>query len=156
MTFYEICLATGIVLSIIFLFAGSVFYDAKFKLVLLNVFLICFGGAGIMIGKVVVLSVILNMVISIIIGLLVSFLMYKGVIKPLINAENTSVVSEKEFIGLDAEVLLQVSNHQLGQVTYVVNGIIFNSPARSISDKTYKAGEKVLIVDIKENVIFVD
>lgn len=156
MSLYEISLSTGIVLSIIFLFTGSIYYDSKFKFVLLNVFLISFGGAGILIKNMNVVSSIYLVIISIIIGAIVSFLIYKAIINPLIKAENTSVASEKKFIGLKADVRLQVSDKQLGEIKFVFNGIIFNSPARANSPTVYEVGEEVIIVDIKDNVFIVD
>lgn len=156
MSLYEICLTTGIVLSIIFLFVGSLFHETKFKSVLLNVFLVVFGGTGILIEKSNWFSNIVIIMIAAAIGIIISFLIYKVIIIPLTKAENTTVESEKNFIGLDAEVQLKTSDKNLGQIKFVVNGIIMNSPARASTPVTYNAGEKVIIIDIKDNVFIID
>ena len=156
MSIYEVCITTGIILSIIFLFIGSLFNETKFKSVLLNIFLIVFGGAGILIEKSNWFSNILSLVISALIGILISLLVYKLLIIPLKKAESTTVMSEKNFIGLDAEVQLKTSDKNIGQIKFIVNGIIMNSPARASTSTIYSAGEKVVIIDIKDNVFIID
>lgn len=114
-----------------------------------------FGGIGI-IGTYYEINPILLFVVALSSGFIVSFLLYRFVVLPLYNAQNTSAVSERSLIGLRAKVISPIIEKGFGTIAYVVNGSKYNAPAQHIAKKSVSLGEEVIIYEIKNNVFYIE
>lgn len=128
---------------------------SPFKPIVIVSFITVFGGIGTicMMGGI---SPIISIIISIISAVIISFLIYRFVVIPLYKAQNTSAVSQKELIGHTAIVKLGLKEQYFGSITYVSCGNSYTSPAKSVDGKEISKGEEVIIIDIKNNIFYVD
>lgn len=125
---------------------------SPFKPVVMAAFITVFGGVGIISLSFLGLSVLAALVFSFSIALLISFLMYRLLIVPLYKAQSTSAVSQDELIGQIARVQLGIRGSNFGKISYVVNSSTYTAPARSLGNEDIAKEEKVVIVDIEDNV----
>jgi membrane protein implicated in regulation of membrane protease activity len=71
--------------------------------------------------------------------------------------EISSAAIAENFVGLQAQVILPISNGRVGEITYETGSKRYNSPARAnVPPRDFDRGEKVLIVDIRDNVMYVE
>lgn len=133
----------------------NLFPISPFKPIVLVSFITVFGGVGI-ICMTLGLSTTLSIIIAAASAIVVSFIIYRFIVIPLYKAQNTSAVSQKELIGHSARVKLKMIGNSFGSITYVSCGNTYTSPAKSIDGKEILRGEEVIILDIKNNVFYVD
>lgn len=128
---------------------------SPFKPIIIVSFVTVLGGIGIlcMTGG---LSPVISIIISVISATVVSVLIYKFIVLPLYKAQNTSAISQKELIGHNALVKLGIKDKSFGSITYIACGNSYTSPAKSVDGKEISRGEEVIIIDIKNNVFYVD
>ena len=69
----------------------------------------------------------------------------------------SSEAKAEDIIGQIATVCLSIDAGHTGEVTYVVGQSLYNSPARANDNKSvFKKGSKVIICDLRDNVVFVE
>ncbi len=85
----------------------------------------------------------------------VSWLLYKLVVVPLHNAQNTSAVSQAALIGKEAKATLNLSKDSFGNIVYIVGGNTYSSPAKTLEEELILKGEAVVIKKIENNVFYV-
>ena len=117
-------------------------------------FLTVFGGIGMM-GTHNGLNTVLLFIMALASGLITAFILYKFIVVPLYKAQNTSDVSRKMLIGMQAKVISPIFEDGFGTIAYVVNGRKYNAPAQHIGKKAVEQGEEVIIYEIKNNTFFV-
>lgn len=161
---YRIAFFTGILYTITTLVLGQLFdsIDTEINIGILPIkpitvvsFITVFGGVGIMTLQ-KNMSIILSLVISVFSAYVVSFLLYKFIITPLYRAQNTSAHSQKDLVGTPAIVKASILENGFGQISYVVNGNTYDSPAKHKNGEYVKKGTNVLIVKIENNVYYVE
>lgn len=133
----------------------SKFYVFPLKPVTIFSFLTVFGGLG-LIGTKNKYYPIIVLIVSFLIGIIISTLIYKFIVVPLYKAQNTSDVSQKTLIGMKACVISPILENGFGTISYAVNGIKHNAPAKHINKKLIPLGEEVIIYCIKDNVFYVE
>lgn len=114
-----------------------------------------FGGLGIILTRNNVYFP-LTIIIPLISGIIISKSILKFIIRPLKKSQNTSIVSQKNLIGLRAKSGLTIKNEEVGYIIYTINGNTYQAPSKSYNKEEVKVGEIVLIMDIKENIFFVE
>lgn len=168
---YKITFITGILYAVVSLILGHLFdsmdmdFDGDIHIPLFTIlpvkpitvvtFITVFGGVGIMCTNKGISS-LYTCLIALLLAYFVSFLIYRLVVIPIYKAQNTSAASQREIIGLDAIVKSSIMENGFGQISYVSNGNTYDSPAKHIKGEFIKAGTKVFIVDIKNNIYYVE
>jgi membrane protein implicated in regulation of membrane protease activity len=117
-------------------------------------FITVFGGIG-MIGTRCGLNSIFTFILAAVSARIVSFTLYKFVVVPLYKAQNTSAVSQQALVGTRAVVISPILKDGFGVISYVVSGSKQNAPAKHINNEAVAQGEEVTILEIKNNVFYV-
>lgn len=170
---YKIAFITGILYAVVSLVLGHLFdavdvdmdFDGDFhipfftilpiKPITIITFITVFGGVGIMCSNRGIAS-LFTFLIAIGLSYFISMLVYRLVMIPLYKAQNTSAASQRDLIGIDAIVKSSIMEKGFGQISYVKNGNTYDSPAKHVKGEYIEKGTKVFVVDIKENVYYVE
>jgi hypothetical protein len=116
-------------------------------------FITIFGAAGLLLhGR---MTVIFLLPAAAFAGLTVAFCMYRFIIVPLYNAQNTSTVDIQYFVGMKAKVTEKIIQGGYGQITYQANGNTFTSPAKAEDGGAIDRHSTVEIIYIKDNTYYV-
>jgi membrane protein implicated in regulation of membrane protease activity len=116
-------------------------------------FITIFGATGLLLnGR---LTLIFLLPTAVFTGLVVAFCMYRFIIVPLYNAQNTSTVDIQYFVGMKARVTEKIIQGGYGQITYQANGNTFTSPARAEDGGAIDRHSTVEIIYIKDNTYYV-
>lgn len=167
---YKIAFITGVLYAVTTLVLGQLFNSLDFdvdvdfnisifsllpiKPITIVTFITVFGGVGIITTN-KGFHPIYSFIISFASAYLVSLLIYRLIIRPLFRAQNTSASSQKDLIGITANVTSTIMENAFGQITYINNGNTYTSPAKNIQGRPIVTGTKVVIVSIKDNVFYV-
>ena len=171
-TFFLICFGVGVGLTVVCFILGGVFdlfdmdMDVDFDLfdvsicipspMLLLLFVTAFGGSGALLCRLLYfLPAFLVVLIAISIGMGFSVFLNTILIKPLKKAQNTSIPDEKELIGLLANVSETIKEGNFGEITYVIHGNTFSSPAKAVNGELIPKGTAVAICKVKNYVYYV-
>ena len=123
------------------------------KPVCIAAFICVFGGSGIILlphfGQ------LTAFVLAGMAGYSVAWLLFKFLLVPLYNAQNTSTVEKQSLIGAKAVVTEKIPQGQFGKITYYVNGNIYSAPAKSESGNEIGRNSNVEITHIERNTYFV-
>ncbi|QZY55711.1 NfeD family protein [Crassaminicella profunda] len=170
---YKIAFITGILYAVVSLILGHLFdavdvdmdFDGDIHIPIFTIlpikpitiitFITVFGGVGIMCSNKGVNS-IFAFLMAIVIAYAITSLVYRLIMIPLYKAQNTSAASQRDLIGVDAVVKSSIVKNGFGQITYVKNGNTYDSPAKHVNGEHLEVGTKVFIVDIKENIYYVE
>jgi len=171
---FQVCFFIGIGLTLLFFVFGNLFeaigidgLDLDLDVFGLDLFLptspilyilfsTVFGGVGwILVDSYTTLNIIITVIISAFAGVLISSLVNCFVIKPLKKAENTSAPNAEELVGVKATVTESIPFEGFGEISYVVKGNSFNSPAKATNGGEIKAGKEVAICWIEEHIFYV-
>ncbi|SFR14352.1 NfeD family protein [Desulfoscipio geothermicus] len=128
---------------------------SPFKPVVIAAFITVFGGVGIIGLQHLKLGVFGTLAAAVFCGWLVSFILFRFLIVPLYKVQNTAAVSQKDLVGMPAQVQLDIKGSSFGRITYVVNDNTYSAPARSVDGDEIPRGVRVVIVDINRNVFLV-
>lgn len=171
--FFQICFFAGTIYTVVSFLLGQLFdfvdidgdvdFDgdipgfaiSPLKPIVIVAFVTVFGGSGIILTR-TGLTALLSLIIALFLGFLMAFIIYKYIVIPLYRAQNTSAASQKELIGQCAKMKLGTKGDSFGRISYVVNGNIYTAPAKSIDGKEINEDENVIIVDIQNNIFYVD
>ncbi len=173
LTVFQVCFFVGIGLMLLSLIFGNIFeiigidgLDLDFDIglgifipispILLIFFVTVFGGVGWLIWYVFPeLSVILIVLFALAAGIAMSTLMNLFVIRPLKKAQNTSTPDLEDLMGLPATVTETILENGFGEISYVINGNSYTSPAKGIHGEAFKAGQEVVICWITDYIFYV-
>lgn len=114
-----------------------------------------FGGAGILLSgytEWVGLSIIL---LSAAIAIAGSVLIYYFYVKPMNNSENSTGYSVQDLKGSLGEVIISIPEHGYGEVLVKVGAGVSNHSAKSLDQHPIPAGNKIVVVEVKEGVLLV-
>lgn len=124
--------------------------------ILYILFSVVFGGVGwILMDSKYVLPTFLILIIAIVSGTVVSTLLNVVIIKPLKRAQNTSTPNAEDLIGVKALVTETILENGFGEISYVINGNSYTSPAKTINGDMVKMGKEVAICWIEEYIFYV-
>lgn len=174
LTVFQVCFYVGVGLTFLSLILGQFFdflgidgLDLDFDIIgidlllplspiLYVLFATVFGGVGwilMKIGPAFPNPVIIG--IAIFFGIAAMVFMWKLVIQPLKNAQNTSAPTMEELVGLEATVRETIQSAGFGEITYVIHGNSFSAPAKSTTREMLARNTKVVICWIEDNVFYV-
>ena len=123
------------------------------KPVCIAAFICVFGGSGIIFLP--RFGPVLALMMAATAGLLIAWMLFKFLLVPLHNAQNTSTVEKQSLIGSRAVVTEKIPQGQFGKITYYVNGNIYSAPAKSESGNEIGRNANVEITHIERNTYFV-
>lgn len=96
-----------------------------------------------------------SLIISLIVSVVLTILVHAYIV-PMKKAEATSGFSINDLIGSTGEVLLTMSEKEMGEVL-IKNGIsTSNHQAYSKSEGKIVEGEEIVVVEIKEDILYVE
>ena len=171
---FQVCFGVGTAFTLLSVILGQIFdflgldgitdleLDADWfgfgisplKPVVVAGFLTVFGGVGMILTN-KGLSPYISMGIALACGVGIAALMYRFIIVPLHNSQNTSAVAQQSLIGHVAKVTLSISKDQMGKISYIVYGNTYSAPAKPYQGESLRVGDEVIITDIQNNVFYV-
>ncbi|MCG8498868.1 MAG: YqiJ family protein [Firmicutes bacterium] len=135
------------------------FFDmpvSPLKPIVIAAFMTIFGGVGVLAYDYRKLSFLLSFLIAFLIAFAGAFVIYRFIVIPLYRAQNTSSHDIHKLQGTEAVVTSSIYGAQFGKIRYVINDCTYSAPAKSVYQKDIKQGEKVLIVEVENNVFYVE
>lgn len=126
---------------------GHDLHFSPFSPVVISMFMASFGGTGILCIKLFeVRNILIHLPVSLGVGLLGGGGTFAFFWKVFAVAQGSVLPSQKDIVGLEAEVITAIPGHeQLGEVAFVAKGVRSNAPARS-EDGTQIAGHTAVVI----------
>ncbi|MBP1989298.1 NfeD family protein [Paenibacillus eucommiae] len=164
-TFFWGCFITGILFTIVTLLFGEVLSGwadtlaghpiAFLQPVVWVGGVTAFGGTGILLLKYSPLGGFLSLVVAGILAVFLSALLWFLYVKPVQRSENSTGFSMKELVGRIGEVVVPIPDRGYGEVMIKVGSGITNQIAAGFEGTAIADGERVVVVEVKEQVLFV-
>ncbi|MNM71020.1 putative membrane protein YuaF [compost metagenome] len=117
--------------------------------------LTAFGGVGYLLEKYSNIESWQILILSILIGIAIGILMVFVYIKPMKKSENSISYSVGSLPGSIGEVSITIPSKGSGEVIIKVGAGLTNHIAESIDNVEIKNGEKIVVVDVKDKILFV-
>ncbi|MDF2611403.1 MAG: hypothetical protein K0R92_2877 [Lachnospiraceae bacterium] len=165
LTIFQVCFLAGtglIIISLVFgnllEFSGIEGFDLELPIspILFVLFVTVFGGVGWLLTECFLfIPVILSIIAAAITGIFICYFVNHLVILPLKRAQNTSTPDAEELLGVKATVTETIAIGGYGEISYVINGNSYTSPAKATNNSEIKAGKEVAICWIEEHVFYV-
>ncbi|MBD2846209.1 NfeD family protein [Paenibacillus sp. IB182496] len=115
-----------------------------------------FGGAGVLLTRYTELAIPAILVIAVLGAVLIGIGVYFMYVKPMKDSENSTGYSMTEMGGKIAEVLVPIPATGYGEVLLRVGGAgVTNQIAASFNGQTIEAGARVVVVEVKDDTLFV-
>ncbi len=160
--FFLSCLGFGLIYTLIVLFAGdfSGHFMGHVELPVLHPLswvsgLTSFGGIGFLLVRLTRLSTTSVFLLAIAGGILLAVAAYFVWIKPMSKAEASTGYTMRELEGRIGEVSVTIPANGYGEVLIsMVNGTT-NHIAASLEQTPIKEGNRVVVVQVKENILYV-
>lgn len=118
-------------------------------------FLTAFGGAGVVLTLYTELSTSAILALSAMISFVAATLFYLLYIRPMENSENSTGFSIGDFRGTVAEVSVSIPATGYGEVMVKAGAGYTNQIAASFDKEEIPTGEKVIVVEVKDQVLYV-
>ncbi|WP_407271708.1 NfeD family protein [Radiobacillus sp. PE A8.2] len=147
--------------ALIFLFLGDIIdgilggLDEFFHPLLLFGTLSVIGGAGVLLTKYTGMQAAVVLLISILIGFAAYFLIYYFLVIPLSNAETSTSISINDLQGKTGEVITTIPAHGMGEVFIESTSGSRSETAKSFDEVEIKQGNKIVIVEVKDLIVYV-
>ena len=116
--------------------------------------LFAFGGMGLVANN-YGLSMLPGLGIAASGGAAMMLLMWLVIGKLLYSLQGSSEAHEHDMVGLEAEVVTPMEGSRTGEISYILSGVRYTSPARLDSDGRANKREKVRIKGTKDNIVYV-
>jgi len=132
---------------------GDVTSISPLKPHVIATFIIVFGGAGLLLLRVV--APLTAVPLAALIGVAAAFLFYRVIVVPLSRAQSTTAIEIQSLVGHKAQVTERIPEGQFGKITYKVNDSTYTAPARAEDGNEIARNTFVEIVHIEKNAYFV-
>ncbi len=164
-TMYSVCLLIGIFYSVASFILNDLFtalhFDTDFDIFSLPLkpftimtFVTVFGATGLITLQFI--PPIFTLVPAIFLGYVFARLLYNFVYLKLKSYE-TETSKERDALSLEAEVVEKILPGSFGKISYIMDGNTLSAPAKEqVSGNGIAKGTKVTIVDMKDNVCYVE
>ncbi|WP_342716211.1 NfeD family protein [Paenibacillus catalpae] len=117
--------------------------------------LTAFGGAGLLLAHYTALGFVVVLVLAVCSGVLVGGGGYFLYVKPMSQSENSIALSEKDLSGKIAEVITAIPSKGYGEVLVKAGAGHTNQIAASFDGEDIPGGVRVVIVEVKDNTLYV-
>jgi len=122
---------------------------------LILAFFTFFSAGGYILEKVTPLSHLLIIAISAVIAVILDILLNVFVLVPLSSAEESLVYTEDSLKGRVGKTILSIPKAGFGEVVIDSKTGTISKPAASIRDEEIKEGTQVLVIEVKNGVLYV-
>jgi membrane-bound ClpP family serine protease len=167
--FYWGCLVAGILFAVMSVIFGDVlghFLHGIFDFLLLDGpdfihpmvimgGITILGGTGIVLTEYTPLSLWVIVILSLVFAVICSMFIYLGYVKPMQHTENSTGYSIQELTGKLAEVIIPIPAQGFGEVIIKAGAANTNQIAASFDQEAIQSGSKVVVVEVKDHVLFV-
>ncbi|MEF3303100.1 NfeD family protein [Paenibacillus sp. GYB003] len=114
-----------------------------------------FGGAGLLLLHYTPLGPLPAAVVALLGAIAIGALVYVVYVRPMENSENSTGFSIRELTGRIGEVTVPVPPRGYGEVMVKIGHGHTNQIAASFDGETLAAGERVVVVDVRDDTLFV-
>ena len=114
-----------------------------------------FGGAGVLFSEYSAFGTITVALFSALIAIAMSLLVFFLYVRPMKNSENTTSFSMQDLSGGLAEVIVPIPADGYGEVIMKVGAGNTNQIAASFSREAIPGGTRVVVVEVKDDTLFV-
>lgn len=125
-----------------------------FKPITVVSFITVFGGIGLLCGY-TEMNQVLTFCVAVVSAFIVAYLINRFIVIPLHKAQNTSVPTNEDLIGIKATVISTIYENGFGTISYSFKGNKYTSPAKHLEGKEIKKGEEVKICEIRNKIFYV-
>jgi membrane protein implicated in regulation of membrane protease activity len=128
-----------------------------FNPMMLAVFLFYFGLTGLILHFQLPMLGAIGLVPAVIVGFIATRVLSVVMHFLFAKTEISSLAVVEELIGTAATVTVPVTPGKVGEITYIVQSKRFTSPAKAfVPTSEFKKGSKVMISEIKDNVMYIE
>ncbi|RCW73239.1 NfeD family protein [Saliterribacillus persicus] len=113
------------------------------------------GGAGVILTKYTSLNTIYVLLISVLFGIGAYVLIYFFLVIPMSNAESSTSISVNDLEGKVGEVITTIPANGMGEVFISSTNGSRNETALSFDQKEIKQGTRVVVVEVKDQLLYV-
>ncbi|MFF2093560.1 NfeD family protein [Paenibacillus sp. NPDC058174] len=114
-----------------------------------------FGGAGLLLTDHTSMNNGLITIIALLIAIIIAGGVYFVYVKPMEQSENSLAVSEQEFSGKLAEVLVPIPSKGYGEVMLKAGAGHTNQIAASFDGEPIPEGAQVVVVEVRDSTLYV-
>ncbi|GGG89605.1 NfeD family protein [Paenibacillus radicis (ex Gao et al. 2016)] len=114
-----------------------------------------FGGAGLLLTDNTSMNNWLVTIVALLIAIVIAGGVYFVYVKPMERSENSLAVSEQEFTGKLAEVLVSIPSKGYGEVMLKAGAGHTNQIAASFDGEPIPEGMRVVVVEVKDSTLYV-
>lgn len=148
------------ILIVLYLFFGDVLEAVGEVSVFLNpvlilAFIIFFSAAGYVLEWATSLSSWVIMGISASLSLTLTTLLHVFVLVPLASAEESLSYTEESLVGRVGKIIIPIPDSGFGEVFIKSKSGMISKPAASFEQKPIKEGQRVLVLENKQGVLYV-
>ncbi|WP_062105723.1 NfeD family protein [Bacillus niameyensis] len=159
-TIYLILLIISGVATILYLFFGDVLEGADeispfLNPVLILAFITFFSAGGFILEKVTSLHSIIIMIIAVFMAALLDLLLNIFVLVPMKSAEQSLSYTEKSLEGRVGKTIVSIPQQGFGEVVIESYSGMISKPAASFEDTPIEEGKEVLVIEVKDGVLYV-
>ncbi|TCP53358.1 hypothetical protein EV586_10692 [Tumebacillus sp. BK434] len=155
---YYGCLIGGILFAVAVLIFGDLLHlhgPDFFDPTVIGGWITTFGGVGVLLTTYTELGLVATAVLAALAGIVLSFLVYFFYVKPMKKVENSTGFSLQDLAGKLCEVSVTVPEQGFGEVLVKVGAGLTNQIAASFDREIIPAGMKAVIVEVKDDVLYV-
>ncbi|PYI53475.1 NfeD family protein [Paenibacillus flagellatus] len=163
------CLAGGVLFAVVTVIFGDLVSHAvdgmldflsvdghrKLKPMVIVSGITAFGGAGLLLLHYTPLGGAPAVVVSLVAAVVVAYVVYVAYVRPMDDSENSTAFSIRELTGRIGEVLVPIPPRGYGEVLVKVGAGRTNQIAASFDGETLHAGERVVVVEVRDDTLFV-
>lgn len=159
-TIYLILLAISGLLTLIFILFGDIF-DGIFESisfinpVLILTFIIFFSASGYTLEKITSVSSLIIIIISAVAAFILDIFLNIFVLIPMSSAEESLGYTEDSLKGRIGKIIIPVPKNGFGEIMIESKSGSISKPAASYEDTEIEEGEQVLVIEVKDGVLYV-
>ncbi|ASS76055.1 protease [Tumebacillus algifaecis] len=155
---YYGCLIGGVLFAVCVVIFGDLFHihgpDFLDPTVIVG-WVTAFGGSGVLLSTYTSLDTGTIVMMAAMVGIVLSFLLYFFYVKPMKKSENSTGFSVRDLEGKIGEVSVAIPEQGFGEVIVKVGAGNTNQIAASFDRENISTGNKVVVVEVKEDVLYV-
>ncbi|WP_430786475.1 hypothetical protein VBD025_13915 [Virgibacillus flavescens] len=160
-TIYIILLVVSGALTVLYIFFGDILEGVGETVSFLHpalilAFITLFSASGYLLELVTSLSSLTIVIISIVIAFILDTLFNIFVLIPIASAEQSLSYTEESLIGRIGKIIIPIPDNGYGEIVIDSKSGMISKPAASYEQAPIKEGMKVLVIEVKNGVLYVD
>ncbi|WP_404452284.1 hypothetical protein LG329_18250 [Virgibacillus necropolis] len=160
-TIYVILLIVAGSLTLLYILFGDILEGVGQSIsflhpALLLAFITFFSASGYVMELVTSISSLFIIVISIIIAFILDTLLNIFVLIPMASAEESLSYTEESLVGRVGKIIIPIPENGFGEIVIESKSGMISKPASSYENTVIDEGMKVLVIEVKNGVLYVD